>query len=253
MKLGAQFYSIRNECDTPERLGNAFRKVKEIGYDIVQISGVCDIEAELLKSYSEECSLPITCTHKSFDSIVNDTDELIRYHKIINCPVIGLGGMPQQYTESVETVREFIKTIDKPMKKILDAGFTFAYHNHDFEFKDLGGVKIYEVLLEEAPELHFIHDVYWSRYAGEDPAKYITILGESKRMTNIHFKDMESEPKGPICACGEGVIDFAPLTALCEKYGIYNVLVEQDNAPNKGDSLAQMKISYEHLAPIFGK
>ena len=126
-------------------------------------------------------------------------------------------------------------------------------YNHSFEFKDLGGVKIYDLLLEEAPELHFIHDVYWTRYAGEDPARYITLLGQAKRMTNIHFKDMKCEPAGPICACGEGVIDFAPLKNLCEKYGIHNVLVEQDNAPSSGDSIGQMRISYENLAPIFNK
>ena len=91
MKLGAQFYSIRNECKTPESLYNAMRKIKEIGYEVVQISGVCAIEAEKLKSFSDEFELPITSTHKPYDSIINDTENLIAYHKVINCPVIGLG------------------------------------------------------------------------------------------------------------------------------------------------------------------
>ena len=32
MKLGAQFYSIRDNTTTPDDLREAFRKVKEIGY-----------------------------------------------------------------------------------------------------------------------------------------------------------------------------------------------------------------------------
>ena len=54
MKLGAQFFSIRNECQTPEALHNAMRKIKEIGYETIQISGVCEIDAERLKAYSDE-------------------------------------------------------------------------------------------------------------------------------------------------------------------------------------------------------
>ena len=46
MKLGAQFYSIRTECQTHEDLYNSMNKIKNIGYEIIQISGVCDIEAE---------------------------------------------------------------------------------------------------------------------------------------------------------------------------------------------------------------
>ena len=34
------------------------------------------------------------------------------------------------------------------------------------------------------------------------------------------------------------------------KYGIENILVEQDNAPALGDVFAQMKTSFEHLNPI---
>ena len=79
---------------------------------------------------------------------------------------------------------------------------------------------------------------------------YIKRIGPD-RMTNIHFKDMASEPKGAICPCGEGVIDFAPVIKLCDSLGIPYALVEQDNAPDSGDSFAQMKISHDNLRPLF--
>ena len=48
----------------------------------------------------------------------------------------------------------------------------------------------------------------------------------------------------------EGVTDFRPIAKLCKKYGIENILVEQDNAPDLGDVFLQMKSSFEHLDPI---
>ena len=62
---------------------------------------------------------------------------------------------------------------------------------------------------------------------------------------------MKTEPKGEICPCGVGVIDFAPVVKLCNELNIPNALVEQDNAPTLGDSYEQMSISYSNLAHLF--
>lgn len=248
MKLGAQLYSLRTECDTHEKLYNTFKRVKEIGYDAVQASAICEIEAEKLLSYIDELSMPVLCTHRSWTEIVENTDACIKFHETIKCPVIGLGGMPNEYRGSLDGLKEFVKALKTPMAKIKDAGLSFAYHNHAFEFDMLdGGIKMYDYLISEVPEMNFIHDVYWSTYAGENPEKYIKIIADASRMTDIHFKDMKTAPQGPICPCGEGVIDFAPLAKLCKEVGIKNVYVEQDNAPDLGDVFEQMASSYNHL------
>ena len=250
MKLGAQFYSIRDKSQTPEDLHASFAKMKEIGYEIVQMSGICKMDPYVLKSYSDEFALPITCTHSAFDRIVNDTDELIKEHIIYGCPVIGLGGMPLEYRTSLDAARAFLKAVEVPMKKIQDAGLRFAYHNHDFEFAKFNGATIYDLLIEEAPDLNFILDTYWIKYAGHDAIDYIGKIGAA-RMTNVHFKDMEIEPQGRICPCGVGTIDFKPIIEFCDSIGIPNALVEQDNAPSTGDSWGQMAISFKNLKPLF--
>lgn len=251
MKIGAQFYSIRTECTTPEKLLETMRKIKAIGYDVAQASGICKIEGEELKSFIDETGLPITCTHRSFDEIVNNTDYCIDFHKKIDCPVIGLGAMAEEYRKTYDGLKKFKEMMTEPIKKIRDAGLRFAYHNHAFDFALADGVKVYDFLLEDMPDIDFILDVYWVKYAGEDYIKYIKLLGESGRMTNIHFKDMKSEPQGAICPCGDGVIDFAPLVPLCESYGIKYAHVEQDNAPDLGDVFEQMERSYKHIKPMF--
>ena len=249
MKLGAQFYSIRDNTTTPEDLKRAFESIKNIGYSIVQMSAICEIEPELLKSYSEEYNLPITCTHSPYDRIVNDTEKLIEEHKIYGCPTIGIGSMPNEFREDGK-VYEFIEAIREPLKKIKDAGLEFAYHNHAFEFEKVDGKLMYDILIDELPDLSFIVDTYWFKYAGYDYIEYIKKLGK-KRIKNVHFKDMATEPQGEICPCGEGVIDFTPVIKLCDELGIENALVEQDNAPDIGDSIGQMKISYDNLKTLF--
>ena len=248
MKLGAQFYSIRDNTTTPEDLYRAFEKVKEIGYTITQMSGICQIDAEKLKAYSEEFSLPITCTHSPYDRIVNDTDALIDEHKTFGCPTIGLGAMPPEFCG--EGVYGFVEAMKEPLRKIKAAGLNLAYHNHAFEFEKVNGKLIYDILIDELPDLDFIIDTYWIKYAGYDTIDYIKRIGPA-RIKNVHLKDMASEPQGPICPCGCGVIDFTKIVSLCDELGIENALVEQDNAPETGDSLGQMRISYENLKHLF--
>lgn len=250
MKLGAQFYTLREKNKTPEGLYNSFKEVKKIGYQVVQMSAICQIEAERLKSFSDEFELPITCTHSAFDRIVNDTDALIKEHITYGCPVIGIGSMPNEYRTSIEGARAFMDKIREPMKKMEDAGLRFAYHNHDFEFVDLGGVCSYDLLMEELPTLNFILDTYWFKYAERSYLDYIKLMG-NERLTNVHFKDMKTEPKGDICPCGVGTIDFAPVVKLCDDLKIPYALVEQDNAPKLGDEFEQLATSYNNLKHLF--
>ena len=250
MKLGAQFFTLRERNKTPEGLYKSFAEMKRIGYQVVQMSAICQMEAEQLKAYSEEFELPITCTHSPLDRILNDTDALIKEHITYGCPVIGLGMMPKEYHGSVESIRTFMNMLKDPMKKIEDAGLRFAYHNHEFEFKDLGGVCMYDLLIEELPSLNFILDTYWFRHAGRDALEYIKLFG-NKRLTNVHFKDMLTDPQGEICPCGKGVIDFAPFVKLCDELKIPYALVEQDNAPKLGDEYEQMETSFNNLKHLF--
>jgi len=250
MKLGAQFFTLREKNKTPEGLYRSFAEVKKIGYQVVQMSAICQIEAEKLKAYSDEFELPITCTHSAYDRIVNDTDALIKEHITYGCPVIGIGSMPNEFRGSIEGARKFLEIMKDPMKKIEAAGLRFAYHNHAFEFDDLGGVCSYDILMEEAPTLNFILDTYWFKYAGRSYLDYIKLMG-NERLTNVHFKDMKTEPKGDICPCGEGTIDFGPVVKLCDELAIPYALVEQDNAPKLGDEYEQMATSYNNLKKYF--
>ena len=250
MKLGAQLYSLRHECDTPQRLYSCLKKVKEIGYDNVQASGICAIDGQLLRSYSDELQLPIGCTHRPFAEITEQTDKCIEFHRAIGCDVIGLGMMPAEYQNDYEGLVSLCNMLKEPIKKITDAGLRFAYHNHALEFKSYGDIRIIDYMISELPDLDFIFDVYWSTYAGADTEKYIRLLSNEGRLNHIHFKDMKALPQGAICACGDGVIDFRALTRLSLECGIENVYVEQDNAPDF-DAYNEMTKSYKHIKEIF--
>ncbi len=251
MKLGAQLFSLRTFIQTPEDLKSTFLRVKEIGYENVQLSGNAPMSADDILAAVDASGLPIVCTHSPLDRIIGDTDALIADHKRFGCSVIGLGAMPKEARGSLSAAEEFFATLEAPVAKILDAGLNFAYHNHAFEFDKLedSDAILYDYMLEKFPDWHFIGDTYWFAKAGRSPVEYIEKIG-SKRLVNIHYKDMANNEDRSICACGKGTLDFSEITSVCERLGVKNVLVEQDNAVKTDDPFGEMAFSYNHLKDI---
>ena len=48
MEIGAQLYTVRDFCKTPEDFAETLKKVADIGYRTVQVSGTCAYEPEWL-------------------------------------------------------------------------------------------------------------------------------------------------------------------------------------------------------------
>ena len=250
MRLGAQFFSIRHKTRTPEEFAESFRRIADIGYGIVQISGVgASVTPEMIREASQAYGLPVTCTHTALSRIIEDTARVIEEHKLFGAQTVGLGQIGQEYLseEGFASLREKLR---EPIAMIRDAGLSFAYHNHAFEFEVMHGTRcLYDVMIEDWQEVDFIPDVYWIAFGGGDPVEYVHRIG-GNRIKNIHYKDLAKDDSRSICACGDGILDFAAITQACREEGIENVLVEQDNAPSFADAFAEMEKSYRHLKDL---
>ena len=251
MKLGAQLYSVRTFTQTADDLDVTFARLKEIGYECVQLSGEGPIPAEQLSEISQKHQLPIVCSHVPIARILNDTEAVINEHRIFGCSVIGLGSIPKDKRENREALDAFLEDLKVAVAKIEAAGMKFAYHNHAFEFEPTtdGSPRLFDRLLAEFPNWGFIMDTYWVEFAGESAVEYLYKIG-SDRLANVHYKDMANDEARSICACGNGVLDFEAIYRACAELKVQNVLVEQDNAVKFDDPFAQMATSFAHLRPI---
>jgi len=254
MKLGAQLYSIRKQMQTPEEIQAGFVRLKTMGYENVQVSGIGAIAPDELHRISEETGLPIVVTHNPWPRLIDDVDGIIADHRVFGCTEIGLGAMPKEYRTSAEGFEEFLSKITVSAAKIAESGMHFAYHNHAFEFAGVtkDGQNFLDALIDRCPDWHFILDTYWIAFAGAKPEEYIRRLGGDK-VPNIHFKDMARTELREICACGKGCLDFEMLATECAKTGVKNVLVEQDNATDATDAFGEMEFSFNHLSPKIKK
>ena len=63
MEIGAQFYTVRDFCKTLDDFAETLKKVADIGYRNVQISGTCPYDAQWLKEQLDRNGLRCVLTH----------------------------------------------------------------------------------------------------------------------------------------------------------------------------------------------
>lgn len=251
MKIGAQLFTLRDSCKTLEDLSLTLRRVADMGYSTVQLSSVCEFEADWMKQELEKNSLKCVVTHTPVDKLRGDLKKVCDDHKIFGCGRVGLGMFSFKNDTAEERYAAFLEEIKPVAEGIREQGLLFMYHNHNSEFRKIGGKTILRKMAEDfAPdEMGFILDTFWIQAGGANPVEYIREF--AGRIPCIHLKDFRYDPefKNCICAIGDGNINFEAVAAAAADSGVEYMLVEQDICHGE-DPFEAMRRSYEYLKSI---
>lgn len=255
LQIGAQMYSVRDYCDTTERMLGCMKKLKAIGYNCCQLSGHNpEFTAEQLKDMLDESGMTCPCTHVDFTEMEENFDAVVQYHKTLNCAYPGIGGLPGKF-RSPEGYVEFAKRASKVAEKFQDHGMHFIYHNHAFEFyryPEIGKTGL-ELLMENASDAVQLElDLFWVQMGGGNPIEWIEKA--RGRMDIVHFKEMNGtvDSTNIIAPIGAGNMNWSAIMAACDDIGVKYAMIEQDNAVDS-DSIGCMEFSYNTLSKLGGR
>jgi sugar phosphate isomerase/epimerase len=140
-------------------------------------------------------------------------------------------------TATLKDYQDNADKLNKAAEKIKKAGMQAGFHNHSFEFAELEGQLIYDVLMArfdpelvkmqfqtEVINLGFKASAYFNKYPG--------------RFISSHLSDWTADKKeAPI---GQGVIDWKEFFTAAKTGGVKNFFVEMDLDKFK-DSAAYIK------------
>jgi len=243
--IGAQYYTIRDFCQTLEDFRESCRKVRDIGYKVVQLSGIGDFDGKDVKSILDEFGLICACTHRPPQNYLENIEKEIEFHKTIGCKVCGIGAMPG-FNGDAETVEKFVNNFKPVIEKLWENGLIFAYHNHAFEFEKIDGKYVFDIITEGMNHdgFKYILDVYWLSFAGVNPVKFIN--EHKDNIACVHFKDLKVKNSTPVFAeIGNGNLDWDEIIKACDESEAEYALVEQDIC--EGNPFDSLEISYNYL------
>ncbi len=238
MIIGAQLYTLREFTKTKEDFTETLKKVADMGYTAVQVSGTCPYDGEWLDGALKSAGLCCPVTHYSVEEIANNSLETLEKHLKFGCKNIGIG----HFDFEKHGLDSFKEKYSGPARLYKENGAMLSYHNHHQEFKKENGVTLLEKLANEMPDLGFILDTYWIQAAGGDPALWIEKF--SGRVESIHLKDMCYD--GKMAVIGEGNINFDRVFTACDRAESKYLFVEQDDTYGE-NPFNCLKRSYDNL------
>ncbi len=246
MQIGAQFFTLRDFCKTPADLAESLKKVADIGYKTVQISGTCAYEPAWLKQELDKNGLKCVLTHIPGDRLLSEPEKVAADHDVFGCDCVGLGAAWIRPESAQADYDKFLAEYVPVAKALKAGGKYFMYHNHAHEFQKLNGQLILEKMAQDiAPDLMgFTLDTFWVQTGGSDPALWIEKL--SGRLPCIHLKDYAYTNERKMAPVGEGNINFDRVFEKAEAAGTKYMLVEQDDC-NGQDPFDCLKRSYDFL------
>ena len=230
MKIGVQMYTVREFLKTPREINASLKRIREIGFDLIQLSGLCPIDTDELAAMLKDNGIQACGTHSPWERAADpaELDKLIAEHKKLGCSQIGIGIKPGNiYPDTYDGYTDFIKKLNEICAQTTAAGLGFGYHNHDLEFMKFDGVRAIDRLIEECPKMEFTLDVFWVQAGGANPCDYIDKL--KSRIRILHLKDYRvNGRRREFAEIGQGNLDWPAIFSRCFRYGIPYAVIEQD-------------------------
>ncbi|MCL1862908.1 MAG: sugar phosphate isomerase/epimerase [Defluviitaleaceae bacterium] len=237
--VALQLYTVRDF--TAQDVVGTLRKVKEIGYDYVELAGIYDMGFLEFRKVLDEVGLTAISAHVAPDVSVVD-------YKSLGCKYLAI---PMVAEELLPGGNKYEKSLFESFsKKCMGEDIVPAYHNHAFEYKKLPcNTFVLDKLFEDVPALQAELDVGWVRAAGQSPEAYIKKY--ASRCPIVHLKDtIEVENGFEDRPVGKGSLDIPAILQASKSAGVAGFVVELDKAVGI-TSLQAAKESLEYLSSRF--
>lgn len=260
-QIGIQTYTLREAMG--EDFVGTLQMIKDVGYDYVELNGrnFADRSPAELRAILDDIGLPSPITHADYDSLANRPGELVDVAGALGCETIVLPWINDDQ-RGLDQYKQHADMLNNAGSVLNAAGIRVGYHNHQFEFFDLGeGQTGMEILLSETdPDLvDFELDLFWAALTGTD----IVGLFEKHpgRFKMCHIKDLTGDPTnfrtsldfptivGTLMAnVGEGELPFESYFEANDISGMKYFIAEHDNPPRPFRQSVQT--SYDTIAAM---
>lgn len=249
-KLGFQLYCARNFPP----LSDVFRKVAAAGYTEVEGYGgiyatLDELSLKTLRSDLDAAGLAMPTGHFGVDLLEREPEQALLIARTLGmeaiyCPHLAADQRPAD----AQGWFAFGQRLGEVGKRYQDAGYTFGWHNHDFEFQVLeDGSTPQEQILAGGPELSWEIDVAWVIRGGGDPMSWIESYG--KRITAVHVKDIapagENLDEDGWADLGHGTVPWGDLMAALRRTPARHYVLEHDNPKDLDRLLTRSLASFQ--------
>jgi len=246
-QIAVQLYTLRDFTKTPTDFAATMKRVREIGYDAVELAGTGGLPPAEAGKIVRDAGLQICSSHESSKMILENPQEVVNRLQDFGITYVIYSWPDGVDFSSIKHVDELIAGLDAAGALLRRAGMTLCYHNHALEyFQRDGRTVLDDIFARTSPEhLQAELDIHWVQAGGGDPAAACRRL--AGRLPLLHVKDYTVTAKGErqFAEVGHGNLNIPEILTAAEAAGCKWFIVEQDTCP--GDPFECITRSLDYL------
>lgn len=246
--IALQLYTLRDPAK--KDLADTLKKVREMGWQYVQWSGMPNLSAEQIRAALDTAGLKAIAAHTGIEPFEKDFETNVKFWKTVGVHDLAPGGMMNDCKANVAGWLKGAQRLDALGAKLRAEGLRLSYHNHNFEFAKFPGDdrrKVDLLMDSTKPEnLKAELDLAWVYVGDADPAAYIRKY--KGRCPTVHAKDIVKAKDGKkqqFKPLGQGELNWPEIFAAGDEAGIEWYIYEQD--AGEGSPFDYTHASYEFL------
>jgi sugar phosphate isomerase/epimerase len=245
-RVGIQLYTVRTQARAD--LTGTLSQLAKIGYKEIEFWGSHSLTPTQIRGVLDANGLTSPSVHIGIPRTPEAWTPVFDSAKALGNQWITAASPPFQ-ARTPEDWKRLSVAFNEAGKRVRDAGFKFAYHNHTEGMKKPaeGGPTPFETVLAETdPSLvSYELDVHWAYAGGADAIDLLTRYPSRFKM--LHIKDSSGPPDNKQADVGAGVYPWARVLDAASRAGVQHFFAEHDSP---GDPMVFAKTSYDYLSAL---
>lgn len=250
---GMVSYTFRK--DFAKDLPKTLDYTKSLGITNIEFSNLFGKKASELRALLDARGMICTSYGTNYDVLLNKTDSIIQDAKTLGAEFVRVAWIPHSKPMDIELAKKTVADFNTMGKKLKEAGLTFCYHNHGFEFLPYESGTYFDYIVQNTNPKYvsFEMDILWVFHPGQDPAALLKKY--PKRFRLMHVKDLKKGVKGDFTGgtpssndvtLGTGQLNLPEILKAARKTKIKHFYIEDEN----DKSMEQVPLSLAYLKSL---
>jgi len=247
LPIGCQVFPVREQLTAD--FAGTLKEIAGVGYRVIEFcsppsfvkmgfASFVGMKASEIRDKITAAGLQVVSCHFQFTELKEHLDERIEFAKELGLKQMVVATIPMPKSATLDDWKRAADEMNKLGEGTHKAGIQLGFHNHGFEFREIGGVLIFDELMARFDKklVKSQFQVADAFRLGYDPVTYLKKY--SGRFLSLHLQDWLTADKKYV-PVGQGSIDWKNLFMAAKASHPKNYFVEMD--------MEALKASYGYL------
>lgn len=250
-RIGYQISSLRPRLTTAEEVREALENLSAMGYKTLQVQWIHpSVPDEAVAEALREKGMVCLGVQDRYPAVREGWDRMVGQNRLWGGTDLCISGIPAE-DMTPSGLERYAKELTGMAERLAGEGMTLSFHPVWADYAPVEGASALDRLLELVPRMGLTLCVYHAVKAGRDPVELLEQY--QGRIGVVHCKDYRPGEEGDaLTPTGQGVVDWPPILAACQRTGVACALAEQERWEKDPFLCARESLEYlkaQGLAP----